>query len=80
MPTKLAKLISYILHPILMPLYMAILVIFAHPQQFTDTSIIHNEVRLMYYGALTVFFPLFSFLLMWKLDVVSSFDMSDGKE
>ncbi|MBL6875263.1 MAG: hypothetical protein ISR01_00595 [Chitinophagales bacterium] len=80
MHNKLAKLISYILHPILMPLYMAILVIFAHPQQFTDTSIIHNEVRLMYYGALTVFFPLFSFMLMWKLDVVSSFDMSDGKE
>ena len=68
------------MHPMLMPFYMAIIIVFAHPQQFTDTSVIHNEVRLMYYGALTVFFPLFAFLLMRRLDVISSFKMGDHKE
>lgn len=68
------------MHPMLMPFYMAIIIVFAHPQQFTDTSVIHNEVRLMYYGALTVFFPLFAFLLMRRLDVISSFKMEDHKE
>lgn len=68
------------MHPLLMPFYMAIIIVFAHPQQFTDTSVIHNEVRLMYYGALTVFFPLFAFLLMRRLDVISSFKMEDHKE
>lgn len=68
------------MHPMLMPFYMAIIIVFAHPQQFTDTSVIHNEVRLMYYGALTVFFPLFAFLLMRRLDVISSFKMDDHKE
>lgn len=80
MPLKLAKFISALLHPILMPLYMAIIIVYAHPQQFTDTSVIHNEVRLMYFGAITVFFPVFSFFLMRKLDVVSSFNMEDSKE
>lgn len=80
MSSQVSKFISYVLHPILMPLYMAILIVYAHPQQFTDTSVIHNEVRLMYYGALTVFFPLFSFLLMRKLEVISSFDPADSKE
>ena len=80
MHPKLGKLISYILHPILMPFYMAVIIVFAHPQQFTDTSVIHNEVRLMYFGALTVFFPLFSLFLMRKLDVISSFEMEDSKE
>jgi len=68
------------MHPMLMPFYMAIIIVFAHPQQFTDTSVIHNEVRLMYYGALTVFFPLFAFFLMRRLDVISSFKMEDHKE
>lgn len=68
------------MHPMLIPFYMAIIIVFAHPQQFTDTSVIHNEVRLMYYGALTVFFPLFAFLLMRRLDVISSFKMEDHKE
>ena len=68
------------MHPMLMPFYMAIIIVFAHPQQFTDTSVIHNEVRLMYYGALTVFFPLFAFFLMRRLDVISSFKLEDHKE
>lgn len=68
------------MHPMLMPFYMAIIIVFAHPQQFTDTSVIHNEVRLMYYGALTVLFPLFAFFLMRRLDVISSFKMEDHKE
>ena len=68
------------MHPMLIPFYMAIIIVFAHPQQFTDTSVIHNEVRLMYYGALTVFFPLFALLLMRRLDVISSFKMEDHKE
>lgn len=80
MPKSLANFISYIMHPMLIPFYMAIIIVFAHPQQFTDTSVIHNEVRLMYYGALTVFFPLFAFLLMRRLDVISSFKMEDHKE
>jgi hypothetical protein len=80
MPKSLANFISYIMHPMLMPFYMAIIIVFAHPQQFTDTSVIHNEVRLMYYGALTVFFPLFAFFLMRRLDVISSFKMEDHKE
>ncbi|MDA8980084.1 hypothetical protein N9G63_03475 [Chitinophagales bacterium] len=80
MPKSLANLISYFMHPMLMPFYMAIIIVFAHPQQFTDTSVIHNEVRLMYYGALTVFFPLFAFFLMRRLDVISSFKMDNHKE
>jgi hypothetical protein len=80
MNQKLAKVISILFHPILMPTLMAILIVYSHPQQFTDTTKIHNEVRLMYYGAITIIFPLFSLFLMRKLDIISSYAINDSKE
>lgn len=59
---------------------MAMIVVYAHPQQFTDTKVIHNEVRLMYFAAITIVFPVASMFLMRKLDIISSYEMADSKE
>lgn len=80
MNEKLAKIISILFHPILMPTFMAIIIVYSHPQEFTDTTKIHNEVRLMYYGAITIIFPLFSLFLMRQLDIISSYTIDDSKE
>lgn len=63
-----------------MPLYMAIIIVYAHPQEFTDTSLIHNDVRLMYFGAIVVFFPLASLFFMKKLELFSSWNIEDSKQ
>jgi hypothetical protein len=80
MNKKLAKVVSFLFHPIMMPTFMAIIIVYAHPQQFTDTSKIHNEVRLMYFGAITIIFPVFSLFLMRQLDIISSYALNDSKE
>ena len=80
MNKTLAKVISFVFHPILMPTLMAIIIVYSHPQQFTDTTQIHNEVRIMYYAAITIIFPAFSLFLMRKLDIISSYAMNDSKE
>ena len=80
MSNSFSRFISLILNPLIMPLYLAIIVVYAHPQQFTDTKVIHNEVRLMYFAAVTILFPVASIFLMRKLDIISSYEMSDSKE
>lgn len=80
MSNSFSRFISLILHPLLMPVYMAIIIVYAHPQQFNEAEQIHNEVLLMYFGALTIVFPVFSIFLMRKLDIISSYEMDDSKE
>lgn len=80
MSNSLARIITYIFHPLLVPVYMAIIIVYGHPQFFTDTSLIHNEVRLMYFTAIMLVFPLVAILLMWRLEIISSLDPSDNKE
>ncbi|MCB9256104.1 MAG: hypothetical protein H6579_03135 [Chitinophagales bacterium] len=80
MSETLAKIITYLFHPLLVPVYMAFVIIYGHPQFFTDTSQIHNEVRLMYFTAIMLVFPLVSILLMWRLEILSSLEPADNKE
>lgn len=58
---------------------MALIIVYAHPQQFTDTSIMHNDVRLMYFGAIVVVFPLVSIFFMKKLDLFPTWQIEDPK-
>lgn len=80
MNTSFSKFISLIFSPILMPLYMALIIVYAHPQEFTDTSLIHNDVRLMYFGAIVVLFPLVSLFFMKKLELFPSWQIEDPKQ
>lgn len=80
MNTRLAKIITYIFHPLLMPIIMAFIIVYSHPQYFTDTTLIHNEVRLMYLIGIMLVFPLAAIFMMLKLEIMSSLDPEDSKE
>lgn len=59
---------------------MALLVVYAHPQYFADTKIMHTDVRLMYFFGIMIIFPVFSLFLMKKLEIIGDLNSEDGKE
>lgn len=87
MNQSISKFISLLLHPLVMPFYMALLIVFVHPQQFPDFNeaineykIFNRDIKLIVYFALMIVFPLISLFLMKKLELISSFDPEDKRE
>ena len=76
----LAHIVSYIFHPVFFPVVMAFALYKLSPTDFVGVS--PKQLGLWFISiALTgVFFPLFSILLMWKLDFISSIHMPTAKE
>jgi hypothetical protein len=80
MSKSFARFTSLLFHPLIIPFYMALLVVYAHPQHFSDTKVMHTDVRLMYFFGIMVLFPVFSLFLMKKLEIISDLNSEDGKE
>lgn len=86
MSKQFSRFISFIFHPLVMPLYLAFIVVAAHPMHFGQAELMDGKERipidvlLLVFGALVVFLPLFSLFLMKKLGLYSSEIKTDPKQ
>lgn len=76
----LANIVSVLFHPVFMPLVMAIVIFKLAPAGFVGLT--PKQVGLLFIniGLTTVFFPLFSIMLMKPLGFISSYKMPTAKE
>ncbi|MES2703213.1 MAG: hypothetical protein V4649_11265 [Bacteroidota bacterium] len=75
-----ATVISYVCHPVFVPLVMAIVLMKLSPESFSGVSAKQRGEWLLSIGFTTLFFPLFSVALMKPLGFISSFKMPTTKD
>src|SRR3989442_1038903 len=83
----LARIVSFILHPIFLPTLLCVALYFLTPAAFADIARLPKVrgismlwIRLASLVLITVFFPLFSIVLMKALGFIKSIYMRDPKE
>ena len=76
----MANIISVLFHPVFMPLVMAIVIFRLDPSGFAGLSTKQVGLLFLNIGFTTVFFPLFSILLMKPLGFITSYRMPTAKE
>lgn len=76
----LAKVVSYVFHPVLMPLVMAYVIYMLMPATFATLSDKQTGLWFMSIGVTAVFFPIFSILLLKPLGFIESFHFDTAKE
>lgn len=75
----LAEIISYVFHPIFMPLVMSVVLWKLQPSVFAP-FIATTKTWLLIIAISTLFFPLFTIFLMKQLDFLSSYKMPTAKD
>lgn len=76
----LAKVITYLFHPVYLPLAIAFVMMKLMPGNFAAVSPKQQGLWLISIGFTTLFFPLFSIALMKPLGFISSFHLPSAKE
>jgi hypothetical protein len=76
----LASIVSYICHPVFMPVIMAYTLLVLSPNSFAGTPPKTLGLWFINIGFTAVFFPLFSIALMKPLGFISSYHMPTAKE
>lgn len=74
-----AKLISVVFHPLFMPLYAGLIILFSNLKQYTFGSLQFKHVFFQIL-ILTLVFPLLMVLIMRGLNIISSFKIENKKE
>jgi len=75
-----ANIISYLLHPLLLPTYAFVIIILFNPYMFnnlTDKNIMELFTRIFFN---TFIFPLIVIVIMWRLKFVKNLYMTTQKE
>jgi hypothetical protein len=75
-----AKVLSYIFHPLFIPLYVAVVLLWLHP---LNSLLLGHQQRVMMLAAIflsTTFFPGFSIFLLWRLKFIDNMYMRNQKE
>jgi len=75
-----AKLISYLFHPLFIPTYIFIFLIFQFPYEFAGITEYQLKLRLFSIFWLTAFFPAFAVFLLWRLKFSNSIFLRTQKE
>jgi len=75
-----ADLVSYILHPVFIPLYVVYFLLYFHPSAFAGFSDDDKRQILLIVGLNAVFFPLFTVILLRALGFVASIKLRTQKE
>jgi hypothetical protein len=75
-----AKGLSYLFHPVFMPLYITLLLHYLVPQDFNGFTPLQYKQWLANIGLTMVFFPLFTVLLLKGLGFLKSFQMEQPKD
>lgn len=76
----LAKVVSYILHPLFIPTYIFLLLMLLVPYEFAGITPWQLKLRLFSVFWLTAFFPAFAVFLLWRLKFSESIFLRTQKE
>jgi hypothetical protein len=75
-----AKIISYIFHPLFIPLYLCWLVVSTQSYLFAVFSPWQRTIFIVRFGVMYIMFPLLSVLLMRALGFISSFQLKTQRD
>ena len=75
-----AKLISYILHPLFIPVYFFLFLAYQFPYEFTVSMAFELKLKLISTFIMTAFFPAFAVFLLWRLNFIHSIFLKTQKE
>lgn len=75
-----AKIISYVFHPLFIPTYVFIFLIYQVPYEFAGITPFQLQLRLFSIFWLTAFFPAFAVFLLWRLKFSESIFLRTQKE
>ncbi|RXK83697.1 hypothetical protein [Filimonas effusa] len=81
MPVKLlAKLVSYLFHPLFIPTFVFLWLLFRFPYEFAGISPVAVRYRIFSVFWMTAFFPAFAVLLLWRLKFINSIMLRTPKD
>jgi hypothetical protein len=75
-----AKIISYVFHPLFIPTYIFIFLMYQVPYEFAGITEYQLKLRLFSTFWLTAFFPAFAVFLVWRLKFSESIFLRTQKE
>src|SRR5882757_5549216 len=75
-----AKIVSYVFHPLFIPTYIFIFLIYQVPYEFAGITPFQLQLRLFSIFWLTAFFPAFAVFLLWRLKFSESIFLRTQKE
>lgn len=75
-----AKLLSYLFHPLFIPTYVFIFLVYQVPYEFADIGEWRLKMRLFGVFWITAFFPAFAVFLLWRLKFSESIFLRTQKE
>ncbi|MEO8174783.1 MAG: hypothetical protein ABI581_16925 [Sediminibacterium sp.] len=75
-----AKIISYVFHPLFIPTYIFIFLMYQVPYEFAGITDYQLKLRLFSSFWLTAFFPAFAVFLLWRLNFSESIFLRTQKE
>ena len=77
---RVASLISYLFHPIFIPTYLFLFLMWQFPYEFAGITDWQLKMRLFGVFWLTAFFPAFAVFLLWRLGFSNSIYLRTQKE
>lgn len=75
-----AKFVSYLFHPVFVPLYVILFMAYVHPYLFTGLAAWDKTRIVMMAALMFTFFPLITVLLLKALDFISSIYLNTKKD
>ncbi len=75
-----ARLISYLFHPLFIPTYIFIFLVYQVPYEFAGITDYQLKLRIFSIFWLTAFFPAFAVFLLWRLKFSESIFLRTQKE
>ncbi len=75
-----AKIISYIFHPLFIPTYIVVFLVYQFPYEFADITDWKLKLKVFSIFWMTAFFPAFAVFLLWKLKLSESIFLRTQKE
>lgn len=75
-----AKTVSYLFHPLFIPLFVVAYLLFLHPYAFAELQHQQKMLKLISFFVITVFFPGFTVFLLWRLQFADSIFLRTQKE
>ena len=75
-----AKIISYVFHPLFIPTYVFVFLVYQVPYEFAGITAFQLQLRIFSIFWLTAFFPAFAVFLLWRLKFSESIFLRTQKE
>lgn len=75
-----ARILSYIFHPLFIPVFLAAYIIYVHPYLFASLTEKQKAIRLISIFIITAFFPAVTVFLLWRLKFANSIFLRTQKE